>query len=158
MHGLYDAPFNAFSTWRRCERAIIAPVSFEVHGVPKLGDFDFFRELAGWLITIIYGIEYRLDERIFLVATVVPIEEDSKNSTICLSITSSLIDVNEVYLCIVLFAVYRVFRWCMEVEVFRSEIARCFVIKSDSEFNVLSLSFILEIDLFGWVIIVEVPT
>ena len=110
------------------------------------------------MITIIYGIEYRLDERIFLVASVVPIEEDTKDSAISLVITCGLVDVNEVNLSIVLFPIYRVFRWRMEVEVFRCEIARSFVMESDSEFNILSLGLILEINLFGWIIFIEVPT
>ena len=52
-----------------------------------------------------------------------PIEKDSKDCAIRLSITCSLVDVNEVHLGIVLFAIYSMFRWRMEVEVFRREIA-----------------------------------
>ena len=76
-NGLYlldHAPFNALGTrWCR-ERAIIAPISLEVHNVPELSDFDFFWKLAIWLVTVIYGIEYRLDERIFFVSAVMSIE------------------------------------------------------------------------------------
>ena len=154
---LYDAPFNAFSTRRSSERAVIAPVSFEVYDIPELSDFDLFRELASWLITVIYGIEYRLDERIILVASVMPIEENSEDGAIRISITCSLVDVNEVYFGVVLFTIYSMLRRCMEVEVFRGEIARSFVIESDLEFNVLSLAFILEVYPFRWIILVKIP-
>ena len=98
--GLYllnDAPLNALGArWCR-KRTIIAPISLEVDRLPKFSDQNFFRKLPILLVAVINSFEYRLDEGIVFVASVLPIEENCKDSTIGLFISRSLVDVNKVY-------------------------------------------------------------